>query len=136
MLLVDMYVGFPLAHGPDFREEIREAFDLFDTERTGKMDYHELKVSTACTWGGLASVSVARIENARPGLYPRSRLRREEGGSAEDDDGIRPEQHRLDLVQRFSRDQYEIFDSVHRGSGASLPRWRETFYSNVGNVSQ
>lgn len=24
--------------------EIREAFDLFDSEKTGKIDYHELKV--------------------------------------------------------------------------------------------
>ncbi|CAL1128248.1 unnamed protein product [Cladocopium goreaui] len=25
------------------RQEIKEAFDIFDSERTGKMDYHELK---------------------------------------------------------------------------------------------
>ncbi|CAE7808645.1 Cetn3 [Symbiodinium necroappetens] len=27
------------------RQEIKEAFDIFDSERTGKMDYHELKVA-------------------------------------------------------------------------------------------
>jgi len=27
------------------RAEIREAFDIFDSERTGRMDYHELKVA-------------------------------------------------------------------------------------------
>ena len=26
------------------KSEIREAFELFDTEKTGKLDYHELKV--------------------------------------------------------------------------------------------
>ncbi|ETW39439.1 hypothetical protein PFNF135_06182 [Plasmodium falciparum NF135/5.C10] len=26
------------------KNEIKEAFDLFDTEKTGKIDYHELKV--------------------------------------------------------------------------------------------
>lgn len=28
----------------DQRVEIKEAFDLFDSEKTGKLDYHELKV--------------------------------------------------------------------------------------------
>lgn len=27
--------------------EIKEAFELFDTEKSGKMDYHELKVRLA-----------------------------------------------------------------------------------------
>eukprot|EP00747_Dinoflagellata_sp_TGD_P166004 gnl/TRDRNA2_/TRDRNA2_188142_c0_seq1.p2 gnl/TRDRNA2_/TRDRNA2_188142_c0~~gnl/TRDRNA2_/TRDRNA2_188142_c0_seq1.p2 ORF type:complete len:201 (-),score=46.53 gnl/TRDRNA2_/TRDRNA2_188142_c0_seq1:116-658(-) len=27
------------------RQEIKEAFDIFDSEKTGKMDYHELKVA-------------------------------------------------------------------------------------------
>jgi len=27
------------------KEEIKEAFDLFDSEKTGKIDYHELKVA-------------------------------------------------------------------------------------------
>lgn len=27
------------------KQEIREAFDLFDTDRSGSIDYHELKVS-------------------------------------------------------------------------------------------
>ncbi|CAD7927369.1 unnamed protein product [Amoebophrya sp. A120] len=27
------------------KQEIREAFDLFDSEKTGKIDYHELKVA-------------------------------------------------------------------------------------------
>eukprot|EP00914_Ancora_sagittata_P033901 GHVO01068495.1.p1 GENE.GHVO01068495.1~~GHVO01068495.1.p1 ORF type:complete len:193 (+),score=32.44 GHVO01068495.1:32-580(+) len=27
------------------KQELREAFDLFDTEKTGHMDYHELKVA-------------------------------------------------------------------------------------------
>mmetsp|Transcript_76712 Transcript_76712/g.135332 ORF Transcript_76712/g.135332 Transcript_76712/m.135332 type:complete len:182 (+) Transcript_76712:47-592(+) len=27
------------------KQEIKEAFDIFDSERTGKMDYHELKVA-------------------------------------------------------------------------------------------
>mmetsp|Transcript_113972 Transcript_113972/g.300908 ORF Transcript_113972/g.300908 Transcript_113972/m.300908 type:complete len:182 (-) Transcript_113972:76-621(-) len=27
------------------RQEIKEAFDIFDSERTGRMDYHELKVA-------------------------------------------------------------------------------------------
>ena len=28
----------------DQKQEIREAFDLFDSEKTGRIDYHELKV--------------------------------------------------------------------------------------------
>lgn len=28
----------------DQKQEIKEAFDLFDTERSGSIDYHELKV--------------------------------------------------------------------------------------------
>lgn len=31
----------------DQRQEIKEAFELFDTEKTGRIDYHELKVSLA-----------------------------------------------------------------------------------------
>lgn len=31
----------------DQRQEIKEAFELFDTEKTGRIDYHELKVG--CT---------------------------------------------------------------------------------------
>ena len=27
------------------KQEIKEAFDLFDTDRTGQIDYHELKVA-------------------------------------------------------------------------------------------
>lgn len=27
------------------RQEIKEAFDIFDSEKTGRMDYHELKVA-------------------------------------------------------------------------------------------
>lgn len=27
------------------KQEIKEAFDLFDTEKTGSIDYHELKVT-------------------------------------------------------------------------------------------
>lgn len=29
----------------DQKQEIREAFDLFDTEKSGRIDYHELKVA-------------------------------------------------------------------------------------------
>jgi centrin-3 len=29
----------------DQRTELKEAFDLFDTEKTGRIDYHELKVA-------------------------------------------------------------------------------------------
>jgi len=29
----------------DQKQELREAFDLFDTEKTGRIDYHELKVA-------------------------------------------------------------------------------------------
>ncbi len=29
----------------DQQQEIKEAFDLFDNEKTGKIDYHELKVT-------------------------------------------------------------------------------------------
>ncbi len=46
-----------VAHGPfpqtrpditeEQKNEIREAFELFDTEKTGKLDYHELKVRAA-----------------------------------------------------------------------------------------
>lgn len=29
----------------DQKQEVKEAFDLFDTEKTGSIDYHELKVT-------------------------------------------------------------------------------------------
>ena len=29
----------------DQKQEIKEAFDLFDNEKTGRIDYHELKVT-------------------------------------------------------------------------------------------
>ena len=29
------------------KQEIKEAFDLFDSEKTGQIDYHELKVSSS-----------------------------------------------------------------------------------------
>ncbi len=31
----------------DQKQEIKEAFDLFDSEKTGYLDYHELKVRCA-----------------------------------------------------------------------------------------
>ena len=33
--------------GDDQKQEIREAFDLFDTSKSGSIDYHELKVKRA-----------------------------------------------------------------------------------------
>ena len=45
-------------------EEIREAFNLFDTDHSGSIDYRELKAADA-----------------------RARLRGEEGGAAQDDHG-------------------------------------------------
>ena len=39
---------YPISQRPelsdDQKQEIREAFDLFDTSKSGSIDYHELKV--------------------------------------------------------------------------------------------
>jgi len=35
----------------DQKQEIREAFELFDSEKTGFLDYHELKVKPNHTLG-------------------------------------------------------------------------------------
>eukprot|EP00927_Polykrikos_kofoidii_P049598 TRINITY_DN4363_c0_g1_i3.p1 TRINITY_DN4363_c0_g1~~TRINITY_DN4363_c0_g1_i3.p1 ORF type:complete len:200 (+),score=50.49 TRINITY_DN4363_c0_g1_i3:98-697(+) len=37
--------GKKLAVSKEQRQEIKEAFDIFDSEKTGRMDYHELKVA-------------------------------------------------------------------------------------------
>lgn len=37
------------------RQEIKEAFDLFDTDKDGALDYHELKVRTPLISHGLLS---------------------------------------------------------------------------------
>jgi centrin-3 len=34
------------------RHEIKEAFELFDTDKDGYIDYHELKVRNSCARGG------------------------------------------------------------------------------------
>lgn len=34
----------------DQKHEIKEAFELFDTDKDKEIDYHELKVSNATTW--------------------------------------------------------------------------------------
>jgi hypothetical protein len=68
------------------REEIREAFDLFDTEKTGRMDYHELKAcSTQSTALVLEPVGVTgvpadgraewTIPRASAGMSKRARAR-------------------------------------------------------------
>ena len=34
----------------DEKQEIKEAFDLFDTDKDGALDYHELKVGQVTWW--------------------------------------------------------------------------------------
>ena len=45
----------------DQRAEIREAFDLFDTQRTGKIDAHELKVCLRALGFAVAKEEVRRL---------------------------------------------------------------------------
>ena len=52
----------------DQRQEIKEAFSLFDTDNNGSIDYHELKVRQG------------RAERVKGGLVAWARLARMEGG--------------------------------------------------------
>ena len=43
------------------KQEIREAFDLFDTDKTGSIDYHELKVAIRALGFDIKKEEVRRI---------------------------------------------------------------------------
>lgn len=45
----------------DQRQEIREAFDLFDTDKDGGIDYHELKVAMRALGFDMKKAEVLRI---------------------------------------------------------------------------
>lgn len=45
----------------DQRQEIREAFDLFDTDKDGAVDYHELKVAMRALGFDLKKAEVLEI---------------------------------------------------------------------------
>lgn len=51
------------------RHEIREAFDLFDTDKDGAIDYHELKVAMRALGFDLKKAEVLKLlrENDRKG---------------------------------------------------------------------
>ena len=63
--------GFSLAHAgvrkprqeltEEQRQEIREAFDLFDTDQNGLIDYHELKVAMRALGFDVKKEEVKRI---------------------------------------------------------------------------
>ena len=52
----------------DQRAEIREAFELFDTDKDGMVDYHELKVAMRALGFDLKKAEVLKLlrENAEP----------------------------------------------------------------------
>lgn len=69
------------------KQEIREAFDLFDTDGSGTIDAKELKVA-------MRALGYARTGRERPAPVPltafrRVQVRAEEGGDQEDDCGYR-----------------------------------------------
>ncbi|CAE8598070.1 unnamed protein product [Polarella glacialis] len=91
------------------RQEIKEAFDIFDSERTGKMDYHELKVA----------IRAMGFEIKKPeALELMARYDREETGS------IGYDAFEDILVQRYAaqdpmdeiRKAFELFDEDKRGT--------------------
>lgn len=45
----------------DQKQEIKEAFELFDTEKTGKIDYHELKVAMRALGFQVKKAEVAEL---------------------------------------------------------------------------
>ena len=49
------------------RQEIRDAFDLFDTDKDGSIDYHELKVSIITRGQCHITVTATRIESRYAG---------------------------------------------------------------------
>ena len=49
----------------DQRREVKEAFDLFDTDKNGSIDYHELKVRAQFVGGG-AGVGAGTDERCSP----------------------------------------------------------------------
>lgn len=53
-------------------QEIREAFELFDLDKDGRIDYHELKVSMRALGFDLKKVEVLKIlrETCNDGLMP------------------------------------------------------------------
>ncbi|CAJ1417401.1 unnamed protein product, partial [Effrenium voratum] len=90
------------------RQEIKEAFDIFDSERTGKMDYHELKVA----------IRAMGFEIKKPeALELMARYDREETGY------IGFEAFEDIMIQRYAaqdpmeeiRKAFELFDEDKRG---------------------
>jgi centrin-3 len=53
----------------DQRQEIKEAFELFDTDKDGFIDYHELKVAMRALGFDLKKAEILKLlkENARNG---------------------------------------------------------------------
>mmetsp|Transcript_18158 Transcript_18158/g.34093 ORF Transcript_18158/g.34093 Transcript_18158/m.34093 type:complete len:178 (-) Transcript_18158:176-709(-) len=90
------------------KQEIKEAFDIFDSERTGKMDYHELKVA----------VRAMGFEIKKPeALELMARYDREESGY------IGFDAFEEIMIQRYAtqdpldeiRKAFELFDEDKRG---------------------
>jgi len=90
------------------RQEIKEAFDIFDSERTGRMDYHELKVAVRAM-----GFEIKKQE----ALELMSRYDREETGF------INFDAFEEIMVQRYAaqdpmdeiRKAFELFDEDKRG---------------------
>jgi centrin-3 len=53
----------------DQRQEIKEAFELFDSDKDGFIDYHELKVAMRALGFDLKKAEILKLlkENGRPG---------------------------------------------------------------------
>uniref|UniRef100_A0A7S1LT79 EF-hand domain-containing protein n=1 Tax=Alexandrium catenella TaxID=2925 RepID=A0A7S1LT79_ALECA len=90
------------------RQEIKEAFDIFDSERTGTMDYHELKVAVRAM-----GFEIKKAE----ALELMSRYDREETGY------INFEAFEEIMIQRYAaqdpmdeiKKAFELFDEEKRG---------------------
>jgi centrin-3 len=84
------------------RQEIKEAFDLFDTDKDGFLDYHELKVC----------LSIRVCTFLLKGVYASAWFRCEKAGSSKDYQGVRPPRQRVDFGERFHRSWYAHYFSL------------------------
>ncbi|KAL8277823.1 hypothetical protein RQP46_009806 [Phenoliferia psychrophenolica] len=95
---------------PDQEAEIHEAFELFDMDKDGRIDYHELKVAMRALGFDLKKAEVLKIIREAPGAQP--------GENVIDFQGFHNQMQRM-IIDRDPQDElrraFRLFDEDNTG---------------------